>query len=79
MKHSVAISELNTETIELPQEVAGLLKSEAQRSKLSIAEYLMQWLEDQVDGREAARRSKLLKSGKTKAIPAQEVYADLGI
>ena len=65
----------STEFVELPVEVAGLLKAEAKRNRKSIAELMMQWLEDQADGREAARRLKDLKTGKTKAIPAEDVYA----
>jgi hypothetical protein len=68
-----------TQTIELPSEVAAMLKNEARRSRKSVAEFLMQWLEDQADGREAAKRLKLIKQGKTKASPAAEVYAKLGI
>jgi len=69
----------STEFVELPAEVAGLLKAEAKRSRKTVAAFVMQWLEDQADGREAARRMQDLKSGKTKAIPAEEVYARLGI
>lgn len=69
----------STEFVELPVEVADLLKAEAKRSHQSIAEFMMQWLEDQADGREATQRMKDLKTGKTKAIPAEDVYARLGI
>lgn len=76
---SIAIENTTTETIELPVAVAAMLKLEAQYSKMSIAEYIRQWLEDQADGREAARISRRMKSGKEKRIPAAEVYARLGI
>ena len=75
----IAIENTAMETIELPAAVVAMLKLEAQYSKMSIAEYIRQWLEDQADGREAARRMKMLKNGTTKAIPAAEVYARLGI
>lgn len=76
---TVALHHVDNVTIELPSEVAQLLKAEAKQNKLSVAEFIMQWLEDQADGREAQRRMKLLKAGKTKAIAASEVYARLGI
>lgn len=65
----------NTRTIELPIEVADQLQAEAKRNRKTVAEYVAQWLEDQADGREAAKRLKAIESGKTKAIPAAEVYA----
>ena len=68
-----------TKTIELPEELVAMLQAEAKRSRKTIAQYVAQWLEDQQDGREAMRRWKLIKSGKTKVIPAEEVYARLGI
>ena len=37
-----------------------------------VAELIREWLEDQADGREAERRWKALKSGKTEAIPADD-------
>jgi hypothetical protein len=78
MTQTLASSQ-STEFVELPTEVAGLLKAEAKRSRKSVAQIVLQWLEDQSDGREAAKRMQDLKSGKTKAIPADEVYARLGI
>ena len=68
-----------TRSIELPSEVADMLQAEAKRSHKSVGEFIAQWLEDQADGRDAAKRWKSLESGKTKAIPAAEVYAKLGI
>ena len=68
---------MNTRTIELPEELADMLQAEAKRSRKSVAAYLTQWLEDQIDGRIAAKRLKDLKSGKTKGIPAEEVFAEL--
>lgn len=55
----------------------NLSGSRAQRKP--VAELIREWLEDQADGREAERRWKALKSGKTEAIPADEVYKRLGI
>lgn len=75
----IAIENHVTETIELPTTIAHMLKLEAKHAKMSVAEIIRQWLEDQEDGREAARRMKLLKNGKTQAIPAADVYARLGI
>ncbi len=70
---------MKTIAVELPEDVATLLQAEAKRSKKSLAEFVMQWLDDQADGREAQRRMSRIKSGKSKPIPAAQVYADLGI
>lgn len=43
------------------------------------AQVLEQWAEDAADARIAQRRLRDLKAGKTKAIPAAEVYKKLGI
>lgn len=67
------------ESIQLPAEVVKLLKAEARRSRKSVAATLADWLEDQADGREARRRMKALRSGKTRGVPAEEVYKRLGI
>jgi predicted DNA-binding protein len=77
--NAVALDSQSTRTIELPAEVAALLQNEARRSRKSIAECIMQWLEDQADGREAARISKRIKAGKEKVYPAKEVWARHGI
>jgi len=79
MKSTLVLGNQPIQTIELPVEVADMLKSEAKRNRKSIAEFIMQWLEDQIDGREAAKRMKRVKEGKSKLIPAEEVYARLGI
>lgn len=68
-----------TKTIELPENIASMLQAEAKRSRKSIAQYVAQWLQDQADGREAARVMQRIKEGKEKAISAEEVYAQLGI
>ena len=69
----------STRSIELPAELADRLQAEARRNRKSLVAYLQEQIEDQIDGREAAKRLKSLRSGKTKAIPAEQVYADLGI
>ncbi len=43
------------------------------------AQVLEQWAEDAADARIAQRRLRDLKTGKSKAIPAEEVYKKLGI
>ncbi|MDO8280086.1 MAG: hypothetical protein Q7T63_18445 [Burkholderiaceae bacterium] len=43
------------------------------------AQMLEQWAEDAADARIAQRRLRDLRAGKTKAIPAVEVYKKLGI
>jgi predicted DNA-binding protein len=73
------LDQIATQTIELPAQVAVMLKSEAQRSKKSIAQYLAQWLEDQADGREAAKIMQRIKEGKEKVYPADDVWARHGI
>lgn len=67
----IAIENTATETIELPVVVAAMLKLEVQYSKMPIAEYIRQWLEDQADGRKAARRMRLLKMVKPKPFQPQ--------
>jgi predicted DNA-binding protein len=64
-----------TKTIELPEELAAMLQAEAKRSRKTIAQYVAQWLEDQQDGREAAKVIKRIKEGKEKVYPAAEVWA----
>ena len=79
MPDTAVIDQSETELIALPHEVANKLRVEAKKSRLSVAEFLMQWLEDQADGREAAEIMKRIESGKEKTIPAEEVWARLGI
>jgi len=67
------------ESIELPVEIAAMLKAEARRSRKSIAAIIANWLQDQADAREAERRWKSLRSGKTKAVAPEDVYKRLGI
>lgn len=43
------------------------------------AQVLEQWAEDASDARIAQRRLRDIKAGKSKAIPAAEVYKKLGI
>lgn len=72
-------STASTVSIELPSDVAKLLKNQARRNRKSIAETIADWLQDQADAREAERRWKSLQSGKTKAVPAEKVYERLGL
>ena len=72
-------STASTVSIELPSDVAKLLKDQARRNRKSIAETIADWLQDQADAREAERRWKSLQSGKTKAVPAEKVYERLGL
>ena len=67
------------EAVELPAELVGMLKAEARARRKSIAATLADWLQDQAAAREANRRWRSLQSGKTKAVPAEEVYKRLGI
>ncbi len=69
----------NTRSIELPADVADQIAAEAKRSRKSVVAYVRELIEDQVDGREAAKVMKRIKDGKEKAHPADEVYARLGI
>jgi len=78
---SLELQHLNASTvsIELPSDVAQLLKDQARRNRKSIAATIAEWLQDQADAREADRRWKSLQSGKTKAVTAEQVYQRLGI
>jgi predicted DNA-binding protein len=67
------------ESVALPHDVATMLMTEAKRNKKPVAEFLREWLEDQVDARESARIMKRVKDGKEKVHPAAEVWARLGI
>lgn len=68
-----------TVSVDLPADVAGMLQKEAKLHRSPVAAVLREWLQDQADAREAARRWKDLESGKTKTISAEEVYQRLGI
>ena len=68
-----------TISLDLPEDVANMLQKEAKAHRKPVATYLREWLEDQADAREAARRWKDIQSGKTKTIPDEEVYKRLGI
>lgn len=78
---SLELQQLNASTvsIELPSDVAQLLKDQARRNRKSIAAIIAEWLQDQADAREADRRWKSLQSGKTKAVTSDQVYQRLGI
>lgn len=67
------------EAILLPADLVAMLNQEAKASRKSIPNLIRQIIEDQIDGREASRIMKRIKEGKEKTIPAEEVYARLGI
>ena len=76
--------------ITLSGQAAQQLRKAFPTGHLSISrkaeKIIVQWLEekadkaqDEADGKEALKRLKALRSGKEKAVPADEVYARLGI
>ena len=69
MPDTFQLNQLDTESIQLPQAVADKLRAEAKKSRLSVAEFLMQWLETQQDIRDSKKVLVDIQSGKTKAIP----------
>lgn len=73
MPNTFQLNQLDTESIQLPQAVADKLRAEAKKSRLSVPEFLMQWLEDQADARESAAVMKRIGAGKEKALPWNEV------
>lgn len=79
MPNTVRLDHLDIESIELPHDVAEKLRSEAKKSRLSIPDLIMHWLEDQADAREAAGVMKRIKAGEEKTSPAEEVWSRLGI
>lgn len=76
MNHATA-DQRSTETIELPTQVAGLLRAEARKTRLSVPEMIMRLLEDQADARESKKRLAEIKSGKAKAIPWADARKEL--
>ncbi|MCX8516711.1 MAG: hypothetical protein ORN29_01300 [Rhodoferax sp.] len=46
MANTAVIDQSETELIALPLEVANMLRTEAKKSRLSVAQCLRQWLED---------------------------------
>lgn len=63
---------------ELPPIVAKELGKSTNPARRA-AKILEQWAEDAADARIAQRRLRDLRSGKSKAVPAAEVYKKLGI
>ena len=63
---------------ELPPIVAKELGKSTNPARRA-AKILEQWAEDAADARTAQRRLRDLQSGKSKAVPAAEVYKKLGI
>jgi macrodomain Ter protein organizer (MatP/YcbG family) len=66
--HATTAEHLNTQTIELPINVAVRLKAQARVHRKTITEFIQEWLDDQDDAVESARRLADLKSGKTKTV-----------
>lgn len=66
-------------SIELPARTVERLQAEAKRARKPIAKFVLEWLDDQAEEREAAKVIKRIKEGKEKMIPAAEVYAKLGL
>jgi len=73
MPNTSQLDQLDTESIQLPQAVADKLRAEAKKSHMSVPEFLMQWLEDQADAREAAAVMQRIEAGKEKALPWDQV------
>ena len=69
--------------ITLSGTVAERIRHELPAGRVAITrqveKILVQWLDDRDDGKEALKRLKNLKAGKTKASPSNEVYDRLGI
>ncbi len=63
---------------ELPPIVAKELGKSTNPARRA-AQILEQWAADAADARIAQRRLRDLKAGKTKAVPAAEVYKKLGV
>ena len=57
---------------DVPSSANPMNLSGSRAHRKPVAELIREWLEDQADGREAERRWKALKSGKTEAIPADD-------
>ena len=73
------LSGAGTVSVDLPADLASMLQKEAKVKRKPIATVVREWLEDQADGREAAKIWKRIQDGKEKLIPAEEVYKKLGI
>lgn len=65
--------------VKLPADVAAMLSKEAKVQRKPLGPFVREWLEDLADARVAMRRWRAIKAGKTKTIPAAEVYKRLGI
>lgn len=78
MTHAAfSIDHLSTETIELPANVAGLLKAEAKARHKSLTSLLAEIIEDLADARAADKAEKASK-GKPN-IRAQDLYKECGL
>jgi len=68
-----------TVTIEIPAGLFNQLEKAGKRKRQSVTNYLANLLQDQEEATKAQRRWKDIESGKTKTIPAEQVYKDLGL
>lgn len=78
-KHGSSVSTLGSVTLELPLGVVSMLQTEAKRSRKPLDRFLVELLQDKAEERAAAAVLKRIKEGKEKLIPAEEVYAKLGL
>lgn len=73
MSHAFSLDELannaqETVNVKLPADVAAMLEKQAKALRKPVAVMMREWLEDRADVREAERRLKDIKAGKSKAI-----------
>lgn len=57
-----------TVTLKLPADVALQLKKEARAHRKSVADLVMEWMQDEKDVRESQKRLHEVKTGKVKAV-----------
>lgn len=68
---------METVTLTLPADVAGMLEKEARAHRKPVAKFIQEWLEDQADAREAQKRLKDIETGKTAAVPWSKARKEL--
>lgn len=68
-----------TISIELPENIAAMLQEEARLRKKPVAALILEWLENQADEREAAKRLRRIDEGTVTPLPAAQVYERLGL
>lgn len=69
----------NTVSLELPSGLFAALEKESKRKRQTVTNFLANLLQDQEEATKAQRRWKDIESGKTKTIPADQVFKDLGL